>query len=911
MPFRSRRRGLAASVAAVLAIVASVVVAPSLARADGPTTFSNPAPIAIPAAGAPDQTGPASPYPSTIAVSGMAGLVTKVQVVFTGLTHSTLNDVDAMVVAPSGQNLVVLSDVGDPNTLAFTNNATLTFDDAAASGVPTGNVPSGTYRPTNTAGVEAFPAPAPGPSAQTTLAGAFTGINPNGNWQLFIVDDTSGDIGSMAGGWSLVITTEQAAVATTTVVTTSGSPSATGAPVTFTATVTAAGGPVTGTVAFTADGAPLGTVALNAAGIAQVTTSTLTEGTHAIVGTYSGSTGFLASNGSVSQRVDNPTTVTGTTYCNPGSLTVPANGPAAPYPSNITVTGLTAPVTKVTATLNGVSHAVPVDLDVLLSGPVPTTNVMLMSDVGGTSPVSGATIVFDDAAAGPVPTPLASGTFRPTDDDADAADAAFPAPAPVVSPATTLATFNGTSANGVWSLWVVDDASGDAGSISGGWCLTFTTASPTATTLTSSVNPSTFGQSVTFTATVTADGQPVSTGTVAFADGVSPLAAAVPLSASGTATFTTSTLAVGSHTVTSTYSGDAGLSASDATVTQVVDLAPTTTTITSSVNPSVVGQAVTLTATVTAGGSPVPTGTVAFFDGVIALGAPVALAPDGTATFTTSAFAEGTHPISAVYSGSPAYATSTGNLIQAVLPPVVADAGGPYSVAEGAALTLDGSGSSPGATYAWDLNADGDFTDATGPTPTLNWAELEALGIDDGPSTHTITLRVTLGQQEATDSTSLDVVNTAPDTVVTGGLTATVGVPFTIKVGADDPSSADMAASFTYTVDWGDGSPVVSVVGPADPPITHTYAAAGTYTASLTSTDKDGGTGAPLEIQVVVTAAPVVPPAEEAPPVAAPAAGGLPVTGADPTGPALGAALLLLAGASLLVIGRYRRTRRS
>ena len=92
---------------------------------------------------------------------------------------------------------------------------------------------------------------------------------------------------------------------------------------------------------------------------------------------------------------------------------------------------------------------------------------------------------------------------------------------------------------------------------------------------------------------------------------------------------------------------------------------------------------------------------------------------------------------------------------------------------------------------------------------------------------------------------TLTVTNTAPDSVLIGDLTATVGVPFTIKVGADDPSSADMAALFTYTVNWGDGSPVLSVDGPADPPVTHTYTAPGDYAASFTATDKDGGRGAP------------------------------------------------------------------
>lgn len=913
-PSRSGRRALAASLAALLTAAAGLVFAPSAAQADGPATFSNPAAIAIPAVGSPDQTGTASPYPSNITVSGMAGAVTKVQVVFNNLTHGALNDVDALVVAPSGQNLVVLSDIGDPAGLAFTTDATLTFDDAAASGVPSGNVPSGTYRPTNTdSGIaESFPAPAPAPSGQTTLAGAFTGIDPNGVWRLFIVDDNTGDTGSMAGGWSLVITTETAAVATTTTVTTSGSPSKTGDPVTFTATVSAGGSPATGSVAFTADGAPLGTVALDASGAAQVTTSSLTEGTHTIVATYSGSPGFLTSNGSVSQRVDNATVVTGSTFCNPGPLTIPGNGPSVPYPSNITVSGLAGAVTKVTATLNGVSHAAPIDLDVMLSGPVPTTNVVLMSDVGGTTAVSGANLTFDDAAAGSVPTPLASGTFRPTDDDSDAADAAFPAPAPAVSAATTLGTFNGAAGNGVWSLWVVDDASGDAGSIAGGWCLTVTSVSPTTTTLTSSANPSSVGQPVSFTATVTSGGNPVTAGSVQFSDGATPLGGPVALTGAGTATLTTSALTAGTHAITSTFTGTPAHASSDDGLDQVVNVNATTTALTSSLNPSVVGQAVTLTATVSSSGAPVTTGSVQFADGGTPLGAPVALASDGTAVLTTSALPEGSRTVTATYGATPGFASSTGSLNQVVLPPVVADAGGPYSIAEGDSLTLDGSGSSPGAIYEWDLNEDGDFTDATGIAPTLSWTELEALGIDDGPAVWTVTVRVTLGAQVGSDSTDLDVDNTAPDTVVSGELTATVGVPFTIKVGADDPSSGDMAADFLYGIDWGDGSPVSSVTGPADPPVTHTYTAAGTYTAVLTSTDKDGGTSEPLAILVVVEPAPVTPPST---PPSTPgdsgghaAGGGLPATGADPTGSAVAAVVLLLVGAAVLGAARRRRS---
>ena len=118
----------------------------------------------------------------------------------------------------------------------------------------------------------------------------------------------------MAGGWSLTITTANAAVATTTTVTSSFNPSRTGLPVTFTATVKAGASAVTaGTVQFADNGVDVGSpVALNGSGQATFSTSALSEGTHAIRATYSGSTGFLTSNGSVSQRVDTPTVVTAT-----------------------------------------------------------------------------------------------------------------------------------------------------------------------------------------------------------------------------------------------------------------------------------------------------------------------------------------------------------------------------------------------------------------------------------------------------------------------------------------------------------------------------------------------------------------------------------------------------------------------
>ncbi|HET9648625.1 MAG TPA: Ig-like domain-containing protein, partial [Microlunatus sp.] len=485
-----QRRALALLTAFLLAGVWVVLTSPGSARADGPSTFSNTTSISIPSVRTePYPPGPASPYPSEITVAGMTGAVSKVTVTFHNLTHPTANDIDAMVVAPTGDNLVVFSDASDANSFSEADNTTLTFDDAAQSTVPNspGGIPSGSYKPTNNnvSPPDSFPSPAPTPSNQTTLGGAFTGLSrANGTWALYIVDDTSGDIGQMAGGWSLTITTEVSAVTTTTAVSSSDPTSTTGTPVTFSAAVRAGGSAVTsGTVEFTSDGISLGgAVPLDSSGNASLPpTSALSEGTHLIQATYSGATGFLGSNGTLSQRVDNATVVTDHTYCNNGPITGPGTlkGAASPYPSNIFVAGLDGQVMKVTATLKGLTHSAPIDFDILLSGPTPTTNLILLSDAGGQNPVNDLTVTFDDSASEGVPSPVVSGAFRPTDLDPDNQSDPFDAPAPTLSGASALATFNGGSANGTWSLWVMDDASGDAGSIAGGWCLTVTSLKAT------------------------------------------------------------------------------------------------------------------------------------------------------------------------------------------------------------------------------------------------------------------------------------------------------------------------------------------------------------------------------------------------------------------------------------------------
>ena len=186
-------------------------------------------------------------------------------------------------------------------------------------------------------------------------------------------------------------------------------------------------------------------------------------------------------------------------------------------------------------------------------------------------------------------------------------------------------------------------------------------ASASSTALASTPNPSNNGQSVTFTATVAAvpPGTGTPTGQITFQQGNSVLAQ-VPLNSSGVASFSTSTLAQGNNTITATYASDSIFASSSGSVVQVVQNFATTTTVTSSPNPSLVGQSVTFTATVTSG-SGVPVGSVTFAEGSTVLAANVAVDGSGHASFSTAALAAGSHVITATFTGAAGWANSSGN----------------------------------------------------------------------------------------------------------------------------------------------------------------------------------------------------------------------------------------------------------
>jgi len=192
-------------------------------------------------------------------------------------------------------------------------------------------------------------------------------------------------------------------------------------------------------------------------------------------------------------------------------------------------------------------------------------------------------------------------------------------------------------------------------------------ASATNLALNSSSSPSSFGQTVTFTANVSAvpAGAGTPTGMVTFQDGATIIGQA-PLNSSGVVAVSSAGLAPGSHNVVATYASDTLFAASSGSVVQVIQNG-TSTAVTSTSNPASFGQSIFFDAAVTAtNGSPgTPTGSVTFKEGATVL-ATVPLNSAGHAVFSYSAFSIGSHTITADFAGTNGWLASSGQLVQVV-----------------------------------------------------------------------------------------------------------------------------------------------------------------------------------------------------------------------------------------------------
>jgi len=508
-----------------------------------------------------------------------------------------------------------------------------------------------------------------------------------------------GSAGSLTQRWGPTVPAKAGVFA-------SPNPAPTGTPVTLNGFVFAAAGAAqaTGTVTFS-DGsavlgsAPLGPPDFGVDGVltsASLTVSTLTAGTHSITMSFPGDANLDAATSAPASVVIGQPVATSTflsSFPNPSAqgqavtfgITVSAQGPATPFPSgpvtlldggavigtgqvvsgnaSISISTLAPGSHQIVAGYGGdgsnfaPSTSQPITQTVL-GGGAAATNVFL----SGPSQVTFGQTVTVTASV----TSLAPGT--PTGNVVFTTTGAVPgATVPLGPGATASFTFTPPSAGGFSINAAYGGDATFAASTARLPLLLIVAPIATATTLSTSANPGGVGQPVTFTAHVTpaTTASPPLSGQVTFLDGLEPLAT-IALDPSGAATLTIASLALGQHSVTAQYVGslDYGVSVS-APLVETIAKPATATAIASSVNPAATGEAIALSAFVSAE-SGVPTGTVAFMDGATVL-ASVALS-GGQATFTTAALAAGHHAIAAVYSGNASFqGSASGALDQVVL----------------------------------------------------------------------------------------------------------------------------------------------------------------------------------------------------------------------------------------------------
>ena len=457
----------------------------------------------------------------------------------------------------------------------------------------------------------------------------------------------------------------------TVIVTTSGS-STFGNPVTITTTVPPG---TTGTITITSGGTTLGSGTVNpTTGTVTITTTTLPVGSDPITASYGGDTNNNPATGTTTQIVTKAApTVTLTSSANPSVANQSVTFTAS-LPSGVTgtVTFTNGATVLGTSTLN--SGAATISTSTLPAGNDPITatyngdtnnnsaSANLTQIVGKITPILPPPIV--SSANLPIGTPETITEKVPAGVTGTVtfSDGTTPlGTAPIVDGVATLTV--PSLPLGVDSITAA--TSGDANDNPATSPPTLVTVGKTASvvTLTSSTNPAAFNQLITFSASVHSG----ATGAVTFLDGSTILGTGA-LNASGVATFSTSTLTIGSHPITASFGGDSNYSSSTSSVlAQVINKIPTTITITESTPAQLIKTGITFTANVTAS-SPNATGTVTFLDGTTVLGTAsltsnggvaVSLSTNANAALLTSNLAMGAHQIVAVYSGDGTFAPST------------------------------------------------------------------------------------------------------------------------------------------------------------------------------------------------------------------------------------------------------------
>jgi len=476
---------------------------------------------------------------------------------------------------------------------------------------------------------------------------------------------------------SVVLIQTVAKDATTTSLATSNATVYAGVSVTFTSVVSRADGLIpTGTITFMDGTAAIGTATLNGSGTAALTTSALAGGSHSISATYGGDANDLtSSSGTVSQTVQ-PIATTSTIAAASNPI---AAGAALQLTATVAQSGSTGAGGAFTGTVTFFDGGTSIGTATISAAGAATLSVSslnvgahtLSASYGGnanyvasTSASIGETVisaitstaltsnVAPSIAGGPVTLTAAvtgaGGIPTGTVTFLSGVGASATALGTGTLNSKGVATF-ATSALAAGQDTLTAVYGGDAkdnGSTSAPLVQTVQVAT-SSTTLASSANPTMFGSSVTFTATITTNGG-AATGTVTFSDGSKVLGTA-PVAA-GTAVFSLSTLALGAHSITAAYGGDANDASSLSSALNEQVLQAGAVTVVSSVNPSIAGTSISFTATISSPQSAAVTGSVTFKDGSVALGT-VSVGNADSATLNTAALAVGQHTIVAVYSG--------------------------------------------------------------------------------------------------------------------------------------------------------------------------------------------------------------------------------------------------------------------
>ncbi len=479
---------------------------------------------------------------------------------------------------------------------------------------------------------------------------------------------------------------------TTSVVSLTG-PSVYGQPVTFTATVVAnapGSGTPTGTFTFSQGSTVLGMANLSGGSASFTTSTALAVGTDSIKAAYSGDANFKTSAGTVAQTVAKDGTATAVVSPVDPSVfgqsvtftaTVSASAPGSGVPAG-SVTFANGSTTLGTVALSGGTAS-------YSTAKLPTgSDTITATYNGSTSFISSSTSVTQTVNQDATTTSITSSLNASTYGQSVTFTATVSANSPGSGTPTGSVTFyNGSTALGLPAILSGGKASlktsalpagsdsitvvysGDTNFITSTSAALTQTVNQDATTtrLTSSANPSVYGQSVTFTATVAASapGSGTPTGTVTFMDGTNALGTGTL--SGDTTTFTTSSLAVGTHSITAVYSGDLNfITSTSAVLSQKVNQDGSMTALVSSVNPSNIGQPVTFTATISASspGSGMPTGSVTFYVNSKTVGSFGLTA--GVASYTTTFTTAGSDTIKAVYSGDTNFKTSSATLTQSV-----------------------------------------------------------------------------------------------------------------------------------------------------------------------------------------------------------------------------------------------------